>query len=292
MPGFCYDCLTNPTLPASKRMYQFKNKPKWQTHIQGHVDALDDYKPVKCNLRTSQCLGPFDSVLRLQFHLQDAHGIHTIKRRRWRKRSRHESDEGQAVEQKRQNVKHKRETIKSEEAEDQKWSLEYAFVNSTITSMEPIAACSTSKSSSCRSTPSQSLTTSSYGDRESRTLTPLSSVGDEIPINLGICSQKPLHAGHDDFVVINTMEDGVIRQSDSVSLSDSRSLCINGETAVTTVEYAQISPRCCPRIALPPETDDSAFVDLTGDGDVDCCVPSVIRSEYQNLVDVTSPPNL
>jgi hypothetical protein len=35
-PGFCYDCLANPKLPASTRMYQFKSKPKWQSHIQTH----------------------------------------------------------------------------------------------------------------------------------------------------------------------------------------------------------------------------------------------------------------
>jgi len=115
---------------------------------------------------------------------------------------------------------------------------------------------------------------------------------DEASIDLGTYFQKSLYPDHDDFVVIDTMEDGVIRQSDSVSSSDSRSLCINGETAVTTVECAHISPECHPRIALPPETDDSAFVDLTGDRDVDCSVSSVIRSEYQNPVDATSPTNL
>ncbi|KAF2465875.1 uncharacterized protein BDR25DRAFT_360038 [Lindgomyces ingoldianus] len=37
MPGFCYNCLTNPGLPASTRMYQFKTKLKWQSHIQTHA---------------------------------------------------------------------------------------------------------------------------------------------------------------------------------------------------------------------------------------------------------------
>ncbi|KAE9971389.1 hypothetical protein EG328_005700 [Venturia inaequalis] len=37
MPGFCYNCLVDPRLPASKRMYQFKSKPKWQSHIRGHM---------------------------------------------------------------------------------------------------------------------------------------------------------------------------------------------------------------------------------------------------------------
>lgn len=46
VPGFCHDCLTNPRLPASKRMDQFRKKPQWQAHIQGHIDRLDDRKPV------------------------------------------------------------------------------------------------------------------------------------------------------------------------------------------------------------------------------------------------------
>jgi hypothetical protein len=52
MPGFCPFCLTNSKLPASRRMYQFKNKQKWLQHVQDHVDSLDDYHPLECHLHT------------------------------------------------------------------------------------------------------------------------------------------------------------------------------------------------------------------------------------------------
>jgi hypothetical protein len=48
MAGFCWDCITNPRLPASKRMHQFKVNAKWQTNVQGYIDGLNDCKPVGC----------------------------------------------------------------------------------------------------------------------------------------------------------------------------------------------------------------------------------------------------
>lgn len=215
MPGFCYDCLTNLRLPAKERMYQFKNKPKWQTYIQRHIDGLEDCKIVKCGLRTQQCLCTFYSALQLQFYLQDAHRIHTIKRQKGRKRSRHESDEGRPVPQKKRQPK-----VKLEKVEDQRWLLEHAFVNNAIASMESSAVSrSTNKSPSRHSTPSYSSTASICGHDESRTQTPPSSLGDEIPIDIGTCSRKPLHTAHDDFV-----EDGLVRKPNYISLSDTKSV--------------------------------------------------------------------
>jgi hypothetical protein len=310
MPGFCYDCLTDPRLPASKRMHQFKNKKKWQTHVQGHIDDMDDRKHVRCKLQTQQCLDPFDSVLELQFHLQDVHGINTIKRRKWRKRSRYESDEGQCdKEKKRQPVKYKRKPIKSEEAQDQKWILDYAFVNSTIASMESISASSGTSKSPHYNSPSHGSARGS----ERCTQTPLPSVCDETPIDLEICSQGQLQSNCDDFVVIDTMEDDGIRQSDSVTSLDSIGLSASYQTTVqflmisidgiyvdgsveittsTATEYAQIEPECRLRIALSLDTDDLTFLDLTCDSDASYPVSSVIHSEFQCLADATSLSNL
>jgi hypothetical protein len=98
--------------------------------------------------------------------------------------------------------------------------------------MESIAAYSdTSKSPYYHS--SNKSTASSCGGSKSRIRTPLLSVCDEIPIDLEICSQKPLNLDYNDFVVIDTTKDGGIHQSDSVASLDSRGLSINCETTVT-----------------------------------------------------------
>ena len=142
MPGFYYNCLTNPRLPASTRMYQFKNKPKWESHIQRHVSALEE-KSIRCELQTPQCSLTFNSALELQFHLQDAHGIHSCKRPKGQKRPRNELNEGYSIQPNK-----KRITLQNR-AEDQPSLLENIFTNSAISSMEATAASkSTSKSSS------------------------------------------------------------------------------------------------------------------------------------------------
>ena len=219
MPGFSYDCLTNSSLPASKRMYQFKNKTKWQSHIQKHVDALEDCKPVKCGLRTKQCANTFNSILDFQFHLQDAYGINTLKRPKNRKRSSNPDAEGHPIQRKRtQLTLQKRKKVKCENAKDQTLLMEFKFVNTTFAAMEAtVASSSPSTLSSRRSSPSDSATTSSPGSRDSRTETPPSSICDETPIDPGWSPDKTAPASDDDFVMIDTLEDGSSHLLDHVS---------------------------------------------------------------------------
>jgi hypothetical protein len=218
MPGFCYNCLVDPILPASKRMYQFKSKPKWQSHIQRHIDALGE-QPVKCELRTQQCSVPFNSTLELQFHLQDAHGIHSLKKLRTRKRRNKQTDERCFSQPKKtQLTRQSKADIKSETGKEQTALLEYTFVNASIESVEIATTFkSTSKSSSRTSSLAVSTAGSSCGRRSSGSQTPLSSIRDDIQSGLDSASHKELYVNDDDFVIIESLEGGLVHQSDDAS---------------------------------------------------------------------------
>jgi hypothetical protein len=220
IPGFCYDYLRNPKLPASIRKYQFKNKPKWQSHIQRHIDALPE-QPGKCELRTQQCSVPFNSALELQFHLQDAHGIHTLKRPKSRKRRSNQTDEEYSIPpKKKQPTRQSEEEVKCEIAKQQTRLLKYACINTTIESVETATTSkSTSKSTSCGSSLASTPAASSYGCRSSRTQTPLSSICDEVQVDVDISSHKKLHADDDDFVMMDALDDDSIHQSNHISSS-------------------------------------------------------------------------
>ena len=48
MSEFCYHCFAKPSLPVSKRMYQFKNRPKWLIYNETYIDHS---KPITCYYR-------------------------------------------------------------------------------------------------------------------------------------------------------------------------------------------------------------------------------------------------
>lgn len=132
---FCHDCLTKPRLPASKRMYQSKNKPKWQTHVQGHIDGLDGRKPVTRNSQTPQCYRslPFDPAA-IFLSLRRVRNLHDNKTK---------------VSKEIQNMKAKEDKLfigrdDKSRAKERKTGmvLNYAFVTSTIESIKSSVPCS------------------------------------------------------------------------------------------------------------------------------------------------------
>ena len=134
-------------------------------------------QPIKCLRPESCCTRAFDSVLELEFHFQDIHGINMEREPKPRKRPREEC-EGiqQGLTKKRRRTK-KQDGIK-----------EYCFVSVTI---EATGACSPNKyasSSDC----STSVESVSNEGKDSGTNTPLSSVASEIPIDPAILPQAEI----------------------------------------------------------------------------------------------------
>jgi len=190
-------------------MYQFKNRPKWLIHNETHIEGLDHSKPMTCYRRRPQCTNSFDSALKLLFHLQDAHGIPLIKKRKWRKRSRKGGEESQPVqdvhgvdfkERKRPREeseefqpvrgKRQRQNYKKEESEIKEELMDYPFINTTMEMISVHLSSRSARSSGC-STPSNSSTNSiETEDRACGTKTPLSSVCGEIPIDPEILHQS------------------------------------------------------------------------------------------------------
>lgn len=312
MPGFCYNCLVDPRLPASKRMYQFKSKPKWQSHIQRHIDALGE-QPVKCEFRTQQCSFPFNSTLELQFYLQDAHGIHSLKKLRTRKR-RNNQTEGRSFSQlkKTQLTGQSKADIKSETVKEQTALLEYTFVNASIKSVEIATAFKSASKSSSR-TPSLPVSTasSSCGRRGSGSQTPLSSVCDDIRNGPDSASYKELYVNDDDFVTIESLEGGSVHQSGDASSWHQQGLSLKlhhltsnpnnfkdtmdmeenmYDLASTAHMYYQLGRQCCSLVDPPLAIENLTFIDLTGDDDVDQWTHG--HSDYQELVPSSVPDDV
>ncbi|KAI9752223.1 MAG: hypothetical protein M1835_001112 [Candelina submexicana] len=74
-PGYCPWCLGNAKLPATARMQQFPDRPKWQAHVDEHVAKLDSSKTLICPHPRVQCTEAFESVQEFKFHLQDVHCV-------------------------------------------------------------------------------------------------------------------------------------------------------------------------------------------------------------------------
>ncbi|EXK83429.1 hypothetical protein FOQG_12291 [Fusarium oxysporum f. sp. raphani 54005] len=92
--GYCPFCLGDEGMQASTRMYQFQTRWTWLNHIQNHIRALTKATmPLKCPRQHGHCPGNFDSVLDLQFHLQDAFGVERSDDNKSRKRPRQEDDD-------------------------------------------------------------------------------------------------------------------------------------------------------------------------------------------------------
>ncbi|KAF4441122.1 putative carbonic anhydrase 2 [Fusarium austroafricanum] len=89
--GYCPFCLGDDRMKASARMHQFKQRWAWLDHIQTHIRTLDNTN-LSCPRQHTHCPGHFDSVLDLQFHLQDAFGVERSDDTRKMKRPRYEVD--------------------------------------------------------------------------------------------------------------------------------------------------------------------------------------------------------
>jgi hypothetical protein len=154
-------------------MQQFPDRSRWLEHIQSHIQNLEKDESVQCPHPQPSC-GKFDSALRLQFHLQDTHGIPYNKESTKSKRPRDESEDIQALRPKRQCRGYGKEDVKIEISIKQ----EFSFVNNTVDTMSD-SSSAISKSFSGRSTPLRT-----WGSPDSSSLgygTPLSSVcGEEV----------------------------------------------------------------------------------------------------------------
>ncbi|KAF5965393.1 carbonic anhydrase 2 [Fusarium coicis] len=92
--GYCPFCLGDERMQASTRMYQFQTRWTWLNHIQNHIEALTKSTvPLKYPRQHGHCPGYFDSVLDLQFHLQDAFGVKRSDDDKSLKRPRHGDDD-------------------------------------------------------------------------------------------------------------------------------------------------------------------------------------------------------
>lgn len=76
---YCLFCLRNTTLSALTRMQQFLDWEKWKTHIDEHIEMLDDCKAIKCTHSRRKCVDAFSFVLKMKFHLQNVYCIEFIK---------------------------------------------------------------------------------------------------------------------------------------------------------------------------------------------------------------------
>lgn len=89
--GHCPWCLTDEDLPASVRSYQFKTRRGWLEHIYEHKIRLkmlleDKPRSIRCPDKWPHCPQEFVSVLELEFHLSDNHGIPLAEELKMRKR--------------------------------------------------------------------------------------------------------------------------------------------------------------------------------------------------------------
>jgi hypothetical protein len=107
-PGYCPFCLATKDISPSQRMYQYLNRAKWLLHIQKHIIDLDKKKQQDPSL-VLQCSYPepryppsFDSILKLQFHIDDVHRIPTIQSTHTGKRTCPEDKEAYSAKLKRQ----------------------------------------------------------------------------------------------------------------------------------------------------------------------------------------------
>lgn len=60
-------------------MHQFLHRAKWLAHVHGHIDRLKVAEKMgmqaTCPHPGPRCPKNFDSILELEFHLQDIHGV-------------------------------------------------------------------------------------------------------------------------------------------------------------------------------------------------------------------------
>ena len=84
-PGYCPFCLGDTALPATTRLYQFLDRAKWKMHVDEHITTLDGSRWVQCSHPRPRCVGSFESVQDLKFHLQDVHCIEPTKRSKRRR---------------------------------------------------------------------------------------------------------------------------------------------------------------------------------------------------------------
>ena len=76
---YCPFCIEDKRLSASVCMHQFKIRWTWLGHIQTHVRLLQERSTaLQCPHAHSHYPGKFDSILELQFYLQDAFGVERI----------------------------------------------------------------------------------------------------------------------------------------------------------------------------------------------------------------------
>ncbi|KAH8799672.1 hypothetical protein F5884DRAFT_113557 [Xylogone sp. PMI_703] len=117
-PGYCPHCLRDTSLPASVQMYQYLYRNKWKEHINKHfisyIRALDSGQLPECPCPPlgQQCKRPFESSLKLRFHLQDIHCFEFIDEKRRLKRLKPDDEiDTQPVQVKRQrsSYNHKRD---------------------------------------------------------------------------------------------------------------------------------------------------------------------------------------
>ncbi len=95
-PGYCPYCLNDKEKPPVLRMYQFLNRGPWVKHIHRHLEDLvtpaqQGRLVLTCPHPDYRCPRSFDSVLQLRFHLEDIHGIPSVKDF-WSKQTQKESD--------------------------------------------------------------------------------------------------------------------------------------------------------------------------------------------------------
>jgi hypothetical protein len=119
-PGYCPFCFKDERIPASQRMYQYLNRDKWLLHVHRHIYKLEkkaegEYTEIECPHPKWYCPHPkwycpksFQSVLHLQFHLQDIHGIPVAKEpknKKKKKRSMTNTEQAEYSQEKRRKLK-------------------------------------------------------------------------------------------------------------------------------------------------------------------------------------------
>jgi hypothetical protein len=136
--------------------------------------------------------------LKLQFHIQDIHGIDFIKKPRRLKRSNEESEDEQRVP-----VKRPRQWYKKEEPEIKEEPMEFSFITTTPEMISSRASIK-SATSSGYSTPSLTSTNSTETEeRDCGIKTPPSSMCDEIPIDPEILHQATPVLDLDDIEMVD-----------------------------------------------------------------------------------------
>jgi hypothetical protein len=137
-------------------MYQYLNRAKWLVHIQKHIEELESREREGKSIFTyphpePRCPNLFHSVLHLQFHLEDIHGIPMRKVSKAKKVLRGVSE--------RVLTNEKQHTVKKERLES------CLFINNTATTIRT-SSRRISKTSSGNTTPSYSSQGSTWGEKE------------------------------------------------------------------------------------------------------------------------------